>query len=84
MNKSEQLIADVNELLTRVPEARPLYERLSKLTDEELLQLATESLVAALLGEITPLQLQMLSDMALIVGLQREAVYQERAAHKIH
>jgi uncharacterized protein (UPF0264 family) len=84
MDTSEKLNAAVEELLTRVPEARPLYDLLSKLTDEEMLQLAEDSLIAALAGEITPHQLQMLADMALIIGMQREAVYQERAAHSIH
>lgn len=84
MDTLEQVNAKIDEVLTKCPEARPLYEKMSAMTDRELEQLAAEALIATLVGELTPGHLQMLADMAMIIGVQRLVAKQEMAGHPIN
>lgn len=84
MDTLEQLNAKIEEMLTRFPETRPLYERMNKMTDRELEEMAAEALLATLLGLIDTQQLRLLADMTLIISVHRDAVRKEQSGRVIH
>lgn len=74
----------IEETLAEVPEARPLFEKMSKMTDNELRQVVAEALIRAMVGMITEATLEIITDMAMIVMLQRETAQREMEGQTIN